>query len=303
MTDQAPVDSGQGTAPIQTTQAVLTNNPQNVVNLNTQLGELPTAPQPTNNAAPSWLSGADDLTVGYVQNKGWNDPKQVLEGYRNLEKLLGADKANNAVIIPKQDADAKEWDAVYNRLGRPEKPEGYKITLPENTDPAFAQESASKFYELGLTQKQGEQLAAWYNEKASQGSAILQQQQAQKLQQEDLAVRQEWGAAYNQNLTAAQNAVRGLGLDAEKIESLSNAIGHKATMDLFYKIGSKLSEDSFVSGNGRESFSNVPTPAQAKAEIQSRINDQGFATRYRSGDVNAREEMSRLHAYAYPDEK
>lgn len=302
MTEQAPSE-GQGTAPIQTTQAVLTNNPQNVVSVNAQLNDLPTTPQPTNNAAPAWLSGADDLTVGYVQNKGWNDPKQVLEGYRNLEKLLGADKANNAVIIPKPDADGKEWDAVYNRLGRPEKPEGYKIPLPENTDPAFAHESASKFYELGLTQKQGEQLAAWYNDKASQGTAILQQQAAERLQQEDIAIRQEWGAAYQQNLTAAQTAVRGLGLDAERIESLSNAIGHKATMDLFYKIGSKLSEDSFVSGNGKESFSNIPTPGQAKAEIQAKTNDQNFITRYRSGDAAAVQEMQRLHAYAYPDDK
>jgi hypothetical protein len=292
----------QSPAPIQSAAAVLTEAPVNVVSHNVQTGELPTSPVKTDNSAPSWLSGADDVTVGYVKNKGWEDPKQVLEGYRNLEKLLGADKANNAIVIPKPDADTKEWDAVYNRLGRPEKPEGYKINVPENTDTAFAKESAIKFHELGLTQKQGEQLAAWYNDRINQSSVQLQQQISQRFQAENEAIRSEWGMAYDKNLSAAQTAVRGLGLNAETIENISNSIGHKATMELFYKIGSKLSEDNFVTGDKSQSFSSVMTPGQAKAEIQSKINDQNFITRYRNGDAEARQEMERLHLYAYPSE-
>jgi len=252
-------------------------------------------------ATPSWLEGADEVTVGYVQNKGWDDPKQVLEGYRNLEKLLGADKANNAIIIPKADADPKEWAAVYDRLGRPTAPDGYKVDLPEGGDKAMHEASLSKFHELGLTKNQGENLLNWYN-----GVILehLQNEQVQKqttFQQEDAALKSEWGAAYNQNLAQAQAGMRGLGLDTETVDKLSEALGHKATMGLLQRVGAGMREDSLVTSDTAGGFSSALTPGQAKAEIQTLMKDRDFVANYVNKKEDAVKRMAVLHSFAYPE--
>ena len=252
-------------------------------------------------SAFSWAQGADELTSGYIQNKGWDNPLKAVESYRNLEKLLGADKANNAVVIPRADADAKEWASVYDKLGRPSAPDGYKVPLPEGGDPEFHKASMGKFHELGLTQKQGETLMNWYNESVMQQMQQVETQRAEMFNQEEAAVRQEWGAAYTQNLAQAQAAARGLGLNAETIDALSDTLGHKATMNLLAKIGTRLGEDSFVSGDVNNSFGNAMTPAQAKAQIQSLMSDKDFTTKYMSGNQDAKAKMAQLHAWAYPE--
>lgn len=249
--------------------------------------------------AISWLDGADETTVGYVQNKGWSDPKQVLDGYRNLEKLLGADKAGNGVVLPRLDADAKEWAPIWDRMGRPPAADGYARL--EGANPELQNNMYGKFHELGLTKTQGEAVANWIAELGQQDSQQSEQQAQIQFQEEDMAVRSEWGAAYNQNLAQAQAAARGLGLDAETIDKMSEAMGHRATLNLLQRIGSRMGEDTFVSGERTESFGNALTPGQAKAQIQSLMSDRDFTTRYMAGDAAARAKMESLHKFAYPE--
>lgn len=294
----APTDGGQGSAPT-STGAALAAAPVAPAAPTSQQVTAPT-PAPAPAAAPSWLEGADETLVGYVQNKGWNDPKQVLDGYRNLEKLLGADKANNAVIIPKADADPKEWAAVFDRLGRPTGPDGYKVDVPPGGDPNAHAASLAKFHELGLTKAQGESLMNWYNGLVAQSSQAEAAQKAAIFQQEDMALKSEWGQAYTQNLAQAQAGARGLGLDAPTIDKLSDALGHKATMALLQKVGAGMREDSLVTGDNT-GFSNALTPGQAKAQIQSLMSDRDFTSKYLNGDLTAKAKMEALHRYAYPE--
>lgn len=296
----ASADGGQGSAVSTSAALVASAAPAAPVEpTSLQVSPAPTAPPEV--SAPKWLEGADETTIGYVQNKGWNDPKQVLDGYRNLEKLLGADKANNAVIIPKGDADPKEWAAVYDRLGRPSAPDGYKVEVPPGGDANIQAQVLAKFHELGLTKQQGETLATWYNGLGKQAQEAQEAQRAAQFQQEDQAVRMEWGQAYTQNLAQAQNAARGLGLDAGTIDKLSEALGHKGTMNLLQSIGSRMGEDKFISGDNGTGFSNALTPGQAKAQIQSLMADKEFSGKYLTGDAAAKAKMESLHRYAYPE--
>lgn len=263
-----------------------------------------------NNGAPAspangipWLEGADETTVGYVQNKGWNDPRQVLDGYRNLEKLLGADKANNAVIVPKGEAEQDAWNNLYDRLGRPSKPDGYNFKAV-NGDAALEQALSTKFHELGLSKAQGEKFGAWMNEMIQNGQDQTQQAAAAQFQQDDVALKTEWGAAYMQNVAAANVAARALELDATTVDKISGAIGHRATMNLLARIGAGYEEDGFVSSGEMPGFGNVMTPGQAKAAIQEKMADREWVKAYRSGGVNSKEfrEYQRLFGLAYPEQ-
>jgi hypothetical protein len=261
----------------------------------------PAAPAAAPVAGPEWLKGADELKVGYVQNKGWTDPAQVVDSYQNLEKMMGADKAGRTVVLPGEKAEQAEIDAFYAKLGRPADPKDYKVEIPpEYGNPAFADAARAKFHELGLTAKQAEGIAAFNNEFVGGQIAAQSAQSAQQFRDEVAAVRTEWGAAHDQNLVIARNAASALGWDAAKIDKISGAIGHKATMEMLYSIGSKTGESDFVSGTGTN-FGGAKTPAQAKAEIQSLKQDKAFTSRLMNKDAEARTRWTQLHAWAYPE--
>jgi hypothetical protein len=286
--------SGQGAAataaPATTAAVVATTTPA-----------ASTAP-PAPAAALTWLPTADEVTVGYVTNKGWTEPGQVLDSYRNLEKLMGADRAGNTVVLPKPDATPEELGKFYERLGRPAAADGYKLEVPAGGDPEFAKQASAWFHELGLSQKQGEALTQKWN--AHIGGMTQAQAQAtqQAFQADDAQLRTDWGQAYTQNLTQAQAAVRGLGISAEHIDKLSTSLGHKATMELFQKIGSRMGESDFVTGDKLEKFGNALTPGQAKAEIQSLRDDKAFVAKLLSKDAESTARWTRLHQFAFPEQ-
>lgn len=262
----------------------------------------PAAAAPAAGSAPAvgWLGQTDELTTGYVQNKGWQSAGDAVKSYQNLEKLLGADRAGNTFVLPKENATPEELSAHYNRLGRPVDASGYKIDVPEGSNADFAKLASGKFHELGLSQKQGESLAAWWNESAGAGAAATAAAKVQQFQADDQTLRQDWGQAFAQNLSHAQNAARGLGLDEGTINKMADALGHKGTMQLLQKIGSGMGEATFVSGDSDRSFGNAMTPAQAKSEIKRLTQDKSFIARYTSRDSAALAEMSRLHGFAHP---
>lgn len=302
MSDQiASTDGGQGAATASAAaapaSAPASTAPAASTGTQTTTAAPAAAPAP---AASSWTTGLDEVTTGYVQNKGWDTPAKAIDSYRNLEKLLGADKANNAVIIPKPEADAKEWGAIYDRLGRPAGPEGYDVKFPDGGNKEAQQAILAKAHELGLTKAQAEGLFGELNTRAMTQAQAAQADAQARFQQEDQALRSEWGQAYNAHLMQAQAAAKGLGLDAPTIDKLAGAMGHKATLSLLQKIGATMGEDAFASAD-TTGFSAAMTPGQAKAQIQSFMADKNFVSRYMGGDLEAKSKMEALHKYAYPE--
>ena len=305
MSEATPADSGQGAS--SSTSAAIVNaaaSPQTVSATSTsQVAATPAPVQPANQTI-DWLTGADELTLGYTANKGWKDPSEVVRSYQNLEKLMGADKAGNAIVVPKADADPKEWGAVYDRLGRPAGPDGYKAPVPEGGNAEFQTKAFGKAHELGLSKAQGEGLVNWFNEQQTGMIQAAQQAKVAQFQQDEQAIRGEWGAAYTQNLAQAQAAARFLGIDAATIDKISDSLGHKGTMQLLQKIGSRSVESEFVDGGAdKPGFSSVMSPAQAKSEIKSLAEDANFRAKLIAKDADAMRKWDQLHQWAHPEQR
>lgn len=256
----------------------------------------------TVSSGADWTSGMTDDHRQFVAGKGFKDPAAAIDSYRNLEKLLGGPKEKLFRIPDKE--DAPEWGDIYNRLGRPEKADDYKLDLPnQGGDEAFAGWARKNFHELGLTRKQAEGLASRWNEYATGLTTQQQSLQSQEAQIQELNLKKEWGGAFDQNMAIAKRAVNGLGIDAKTIDALEGAMGFAGVMKFFQNLGAKLGEDSFVSaGSGSgSSFSGAMTPLAAQQKIKDLRSDSDFVKRYTSGDVQAKAEMERLHRFAYPE--
>lgn len=252
----------------------------------------------TGAAATDWTTGLNDEFKGYVQTKGFKDPSMVLDSYRNLEKLLGTDKAQ-LLRLPQKE-DAPEWNEVWSKLGKPAAANEYKVG-DDKGDKAFQDWAQKTFFELNIPKKQAEALATKFNEYQKSGIDAQTQNQQMQIQQQDLELKKEWGKAYEQNIAVGKKAVQAFGLDGEMIDKLESAMGYAGVMKFMQQLGSKVGDDSFVSGQGQNGFRGAMSPAQAQSKIQALKGDTDFIRRYTSGDAIARDEMEKLHQFAYPE--
>lgn len=251
-------------------------------------------------AAADWTATFSDDVRGVIQTKGWKSPADAIGSYMNLEKLLGADKAGRGVVLPKDDAAADEWGAFYNRLGRPDSAEGYKLPVPDGDAGAFAKTAASWFHEAGLTGKQAEALAAKWNEHVG-GTMQAQQAEFEQKAAVDLQdLQREWGDQFEAQAELARRARRESGLSEAEGQAIERALGLKKAAQVFAMLGKQFAEAPVKGGEGAGRGSFGATPEDAKARISALKADAGWTAKYLSGDTDARSEFERLHRIAYP---
>lgn len=250
-------------------------------------------------AAADWTTGFDPVSKDYVTNKGFRGPGDLLNSYQNLEKLMGGPK-EKLIRLPDK-ADDPAWKDIFGKLGRPEKPEEYKLPVPEGDKGEFAKTASEWFHEAGVSRSQAEKIAAKWNE--FQAATVAQTKQAQetKINQGAEALRQEWGGAYDQNMAVVDRMAAQFGLKEDQLVALRDSLGPQAAAKLLHSIGSKLSEDSFVTG-GKDSSFGAMSSGSAQARINSLKGDSDFRRRLMSGDVSAKEEWTKLHKMAFPGE-
>lgn len=246
-----------------------------------------------------WTSGLDELTRGFVQNKGWKGPADVLTSYQNLEKLHGV-PAEQIIKLPTKADDVEAWNGIYDRLGRPKEAKDYKIEAPkEGGDPKFVEWAKTTFHGLGFTDKQAVGLAAKWNEHISGAQAAQLEAQKTKNAEEGAALQKEWGAAYDQKSKQADAAMRVLGLKPEMMVAFNQAVGFSAAMKALADIGAKVGEDSFVGGGGAPSAN---SQEGAKSKLDALKSDGAFMSRYLNGDAAAKDELEKLMQVAFPGE-
>lgn len=219
--------------------------------------------------AASWLQGLDEAYRNDPSATKFKTPNDLFKSYKNLEKLVGGNK----VVLPGEKATPEEWNAFYERLGRPKDAAGYKFdSLPEelrheSNEKVFAE----VFHKAGLTPKQAEVITeAWKELTQNELSRMSEQSQGQAKQAETV-LRKEWGMAYNQNLQLATKALKAFG-DQEAVDALQAVGNHPAVLKLFANIGKKLAEDGMV---GRPA-GDMLSPEEADAKIRELQAHPGY---------------------------
>lgn len=261
-------------------------------------GQGNAAPNSQGNSQGQWFDSFPEEIRGVAQLKGWQSPADAIQSYANLEKLMGADKAGRGVVLPKEDAAPEEWGKFYDRLGRPQSADQYKLPIPDGDTGEFAKTAAQWMHEAGLNQKQAEMLALKWNEAATQMQMSQANSVAVNAEQEMAQLQQEWGKEYDANIEAARRATRQFGVEANTLERIENAIGTKEMLKLFANIGKGVGEDSFIDSSKSGGFG--MSPEAARVRIGQLKGDPNWSSKYLGGDADAKAELERLMRAAYP---
>lgn len=238
----------------------------------------PDAPPPPADA-PFYKGFSDSDLAGWVEAKFQGSTpsvEQMANSYRNLEKLLGADRAGRTIELPGPDAQPEAWGQVYDRLGRPKSAEDY--TVPEGLQVHDERLAAgrAKAHELGLTDKQFQELTKWDSEFVQTYTAQMAEQRKEEAAKAERELRQEWGAAYDQRVTAINNAAKNLGMESEQLEALRNVMGPKAAMKFVYDLSTKLGEDVGSPSGGTPRAPSALSPDAARDELSRLMGDKTF---------------------------
>jgi len=255
----------------------------------------PTPPAAASATSSDWTSSLSPESKAAIARKQFENVDALVKSYTHLESAIGVPK-ERLLKLPENMDDPKSMEDVYNRLGRPAKPEEYK--LGEKVDPEFGKWAQSTFHELGLSAKQASALMEKYNALAEINAKTALDAQKLSIENEVNDLKRKWGGAYDQNISAAKAAVREFGVEESIIDTLENAVGYTKVMELFHKIGSSVGESKFV-GGAQSRESGHLTPEVALAEIQNLRGDSEFTAKYLAGDAAAKKRMTDLHRMAY----
>ena len=112
---------------------------------------------PSIDTSDKWYSTVNQENHGYIENKGWKGPDDMLNSYMGLEKMRGVPEDQILKIPLAEDADG--MNEMYNRLGRPETADGYELGLEEGDYSKWYTETV---HGLGLNNEQAKGLQSGY---------------------------------------------------------------------------------------------------------------------------------------------
>lgn len=241
-------------------------------------------PAPTGIAgAPSWFPDATPEDIAHINNRGWdkadNAAKSVYQSYRGLEKLVGAIKTDQALIIPGEGADQKTIDTFYNKLGRPETADKYGVKDFANMSPEMNKSLKELAHKEGFSDKQMKSLEKWNNDSGAAVIKTLEDNAKVQLATQQTALKATWGAAHDQNMQIAKEAANKLGWTKEQIDAMQVGLGYDGVMKLAHQLGVQVGEGKIVTAEGgarASGNSQVMAPAEAKLALKALETDKTF---------------------------
>ena len=271
-----------------------------------QINEAPEAtlvgePAPTSD----WRSSLSEDVASHSAIKDIGSVEDLAKSAIHAQQMVGADK----IAIPGKDAGSQAWEDVYNKLGRPEKAGDYELPQ-ENVesvegDQPQIEEFKGEAHRLGLNKQQFAGLVRFMAEKGQQGAQAAEVNMEEVQKQSVAALQQEYGAAYEQNLSLAKSAVEQFG--GEELKTMLNQTGLGNNPELikaFARIGKMVASDEIIGRGGRESFVLSPTEAQ-ESIIQKKLDVEfmsAYTQNHHPGHMAAVEEMQKLFELANPEE-
>ena len=229
-----------------------------------------TAEQPT--VSKSWKDIISEEFRNDPNISKFTEIDALAKSYINATRMIGQDK----VAVPNQNSTEDQWDEVYNKLGRPESPDKYKLEVQSETAPlddSAVKQFAENAHKLGLNNKQAQGILEFYKNsmEGSVQQARIDTETAQANAEAEL--RKEWGRSYEENIKKA-GAVAKANINQDvlnmELKDGTRLGDHPAIIKGFANIANLMSEDKLVSTDSET----VDRGTDYEAEISKIVNDR-----------------------------
>ena len=250
----------QETAPVAETTTPTTETPKQ----ETQI-EQPVVAKSWKEAIPEELRNDPNISK-------FTELEALAKSYVNATRMIGQDK----VAVPNNNSTEDQWNEVYDKLGRPESADKYKLEVKSDVvplDDSAIKQFAENAHQLGLNNKQAQGILEFYKnsmEGSAQQSKIDTETAQANAEQE---LRKEWGSNYEANIKKAGSVAKANMnpeiLDME-LKDGTRLGDHPAIIKGFANIANILSEDKLVSTESE----NVSQGTDYEAEISKIVNDR-----------------------------
>ena len=180
----------QETAPVAETTTPTTETPKQ----ETQI-EQPVVAKSWKEAIPEELRNDPNISK-------FTELEALAKSYVNATRMIGQDK----VAVPNNNSTEDQWNEVYDKLGRPESADKYKLEVKSDVVPLddnAIKQFAENAHQLGLNNKQAQGILEFYKnsmESSAQQSKIDTETAQANAEQE---LRKEWGSNYEANIKKA----------------------------------------------------------------------------------------------------
>lgn len=251
----------QETVPVAETTTPTTEAPKQ----ETQIEQAPTVAKSWKEAIPEELRNDPNISK-------FTELESLAKSYINATRMIGQDK----VAVPNNNSTEDQWNEVYDKLGRPESADKYKLEAKSDTvplDESAIKSFAENAHKLGLNNKQAQGILEFYKN-SMEGSAHQNQIDMETAQaQSEQELRKEWGGNYEANIKKA-GAVAKANMDATildmQLKDGTRLGDHPAIIKGFANIANLLSEDKLVSTESE----GMSQAIDYNAEISKIVNDR-----------------------------
>lgn len=215
----------------------------------------------------SWLETLPDDIRQDPSLAMFKDPSALAKSWVNAQKMVGADK----VVMPNEKSSEEEWNAFYQKLGRPESPDKYEIKAPEGMqlDETITNGFKQVAHKLGLSPKQAAGLAEWKFGADSESQKAQAAAEINQLRESIQGYAQKLGGEekYKARVEDARVAVRALA-NPELTEFLkTSGLGSRPEMiEFFAELKSMMGEDKIRDGTGVSFAGEDPSVLQREIE-------------------------------------
>ena len=190
--------------------------------------------------------------------QNFQDMDGFVKSYLHSQKLVGADK----LPIPNKYATDEDWNAVYEKLGKPKSPDGYEFNLPKETklDENSLKAFSAEAHKLGLLPKQAQGIIKYYNDLAGVSETEANNKAEAARNEAEKNLRKEFGSTYNNRITAAKKlATTTLGnefLNNTILQDGSKLGDNPTVVKAFADLAAQMSEDNLIKGDAPAYMSN-----------------------------------------------
>ena len=228
--------------------------------------------QPVPTVAKSWKEAISEEFREDPNIAKFTEIDALAKSYINATRMIGQDKA----AVPNNNSTDDQWNEVYDKLGRPESADKYKLETESETAPldeGAIKSFAENAHKLGLNNRQAQGILEYYKESmegsAQQAKIDTETSQAQAEQE----LRKEWGRSYDDNIKRAAQVAKA-NMNSEILDlTLSDGrrLGdHPEIIKGFANIANLMSEDKMI-GTGED---NATSGRDIETEISSLVNDR-----------------------------